>query len=490
MATYTVANITDITGNADWTFDGSNNQIGATGVGLSIGAPSGGPVADSVNVSGSYLVNDVSVTFGLAPLTSPTFTGTVTTAMLDVTGTANFATTLSVTGSVTLSDGLTVTGIVNATGGFEIGGNSIYASPALTGVPTVPTASAGTNTTQAASCAFVQNAVSNFVGSPNLNKLINPFMLVSQFNGASSVSVTSSIPTYIVDGFEVFWEGASGAVVSGQQVTDAPNGYPNSLKVTVSTGGTFGAGSLLIVQQIIEGNNLVDTEFGTANAQSLAVTFWLKSSISGVYSGAVRNAAATRSYPFNVTLSAANTWQKFIVIIPGDTGGTWVTSGNAAEMTLAICAVAGSTFQGTANSWQFANVLGTSANANSLLSTSGATFQVGPAKLEVSTVATSIVMSSMQDYTAACQRYWQPWFMELAGVATATNQTLGQSFTLIGGPMRTASPVLTILTNSSTGFIGTPSVSNQGTTTIAAAGISTGVGAFVLELNGSADARL
>lgn len=407
MATYTVANITDILGNADWTFDGSNNQIGTTGVGLSIGAPAGGPVADSVNISGNYLINNVSVTAGFATLASPTFTGTVTIPTLSVTGTATFATTLAVTGATTLSGGLAVTGIVNATGGFEIGGNSIYASPALTGVPTTPTAAPATNTTQIASCAFVTNAVSNVGGNPNVNKLINPFLEIDQANEGASVSLTSGLPSYIVDGWQVAFGGATGAVVSAQRVTTAPTGYPNSIKITVSTGGTFAAGSFLLARQPIEADNLIDTGFGTSAAQSLAVTFELMSSIAGVYSGAIQNFANSRSYPFNVTLSSANTWQKFTLVIPGDTGGTWVTSGNAGGMYLIITAVGGSTFQGTANSWAFANTFATASNTNSLLSTSGATFQVGPAKLEVSSLATPLVRTSAQQDFAICQRYYE-----------------------------------------------------------------------------------
>lgn len=436
MTTYTVANITDITGNADWTFDGSNNQIGATGVGLSIGGPSGGPVADSVNISGNYFINNVSVTAGLAPLASPTFTGTVTTSALAVGAVATFSNTLSVTGTTTLSGGANVTGIVNATVGFQIGGNSIYASPALTGVPTVPTASAGTNTTQAASCAFVTNAVSSFGGNPNPNKLINPFVEIDQTNEGSSVTLASGTPAYIVDGWAVSYGGASGAVVSAQRVTSAPPGYPNSVKVTVSTGGTFAAGSFLHVFQPIEADNLIDTAFGTASAQSLAVTFWLMSSISGVYSGAIQNYANTRSYPFNVTLSAANTWQKFEIIIPGDTGGTWVTSGNAGGMYLEVTAVGGSTFQGTANSWAFANTFATSSNTNSLLSTSGATFQVGPAKLEVSTTATPLVRVSIEDEQSNCERYYRKSYA--TGVKPGTAVGAGSNGTIWGAGVTAA----------------------------------------------------
>lgn len=426
MATYTVANITDITGNADWTFDASNNQIGATGVGLSIGAPSDGPVADSVNISGSYLINNVSVTAGLAPLASPTFTGTVTAPILDVTGAATFSSTLAVTGTTTLSDGLAVTGIVNATGGFEIGGNSIYTSPALTGSPTAPTQAAADNSTKIATTAFVTTAVSNIVGSPNQNKLINAFMEIDQANEGASVSLTSGTPSYIVDGWQAEFGGASGAVVSAQRVPSAPTGYPNSLKITVSTGGTFAASSFLYVRQPVEADNLVDTGFGASGAQSLGLTFWLISSISGVYSGAIQNYANTRSYPFNVTLSAANTWQKFTVIIPGDTGGTWVSSGSGGGLYLIIAAVGGTTFQGTPNAWAFANTFATSSNTNSLLSTSGATFQVGPAKLEVSTAVTPLVQLQPQQNLALCQRYYEKSYNP--GTAPGTASSLSGSF--------------------------------------------------------------
>jgi hypothetical protein len=53
----------------------------------------------------------------------------------------------------------TFTGIVNIPLGATIVGFAPLASPAFTGIPTVPTASPGTNTTQAASVAFVTTAV-------------------------------------------------------------------------------------------------------------------------------------------------------------------------------------------------------------------------------------------------------------------------------------------------------------------------------------------
>lgn len=113
----TLLNIGDPGGNADWSFDGSNFLTGASGVGITIGSPTGGDIANSINVAGNYYINGVSLSATFAPVASPTFTGTATVPTADIT-TLN-ATTLNAGGAYLTSGGkniLTQRALTNATG--------------------------------------------------------------------------------------------------------------------------------------------------------------------------------------------------------------------------------------------------------------------------------------------------------------------------------------------------------------------------------------
>lgn len=256
--------------------------------------------------------------------------------------------------------------------------------------------------------------------SPAPNILINPFMEIDQANEGASVSLTNNTFAYGVDGWQSGYS-ATSAVVTSQRVADGPLTYPNSLKLTVSTGGTVSSTSFLAVRQPIEGDNITELAMGNASAQTMSLTFWAKSSIgSYVMSGAIQNFAQNRSYCFNATIPSSATWTQFKVIIPGDTGGTWVNAGAAGGMYLTLVAAAGSSFQGTANTWTGSSILSTSSNTNTILSTSGATFQVSGVKLECTASPTPYGRRGMANELARCQRYYEKSYDLGTAVASVT----------------------------------------------------------------------
>jgi hypothetical protein len=82
----------------------------------------------------------------------------------------------------------------------------------------------------------------------------------------------------------------------------------------------------LYSKQRIEGYNIADLAWGTANAKTVTISFWVKSSLTGTFGGAFKNNASNRDYPFTYTISSANTWEQKSITLPGDTTGTWVTN--------------------------------------------------------------------------------------------------------------------------------------------------------------------
>jgi hypothetical protein len=159
-------------------------------------------------------------------------------------------------------------------------------------------------------------------------------------------------------------------VLSAQQTADAPPGFRSGLVVNVTTAqGGIGSGDFAVITHNIEGQRFSRSVFGNAAAQPVSIGFWVKANRTGTYSGALRNSAGNRSYPFSFTVNAANTWEWKTVTIPGDTAGTW-GSGNSVGCQIAFTLAAGATFVGTANAWAGSNLLGVTGTINAVAATS------------------------------------------------------------------------------------------------------------------------
>lgn len=260
------------------------------------------------------------------------------------------------------------------------------------------------------------------VNNINPNLVYNPFMEIAQQYEGANVTISYNGAAYVLDGWAV-GQHSNGASIKAQRIADGPLTYQNSVKVYTVTGNTVAAGDYLVIIHPIEGFTFQDAQFGTANAQSLALTFYAKSSI-GSYTacGSLRNSAKDRSYPFNFTIASANTWEKKTILIPGDTSGTWLAN-NLVGCYLTISPGVGSTFQGTANTWQAGQYLGTSSCTNTLLSTNNATFQVSGVKLEVSPISTPLGKRNFQEELLKCLRYYEKSYEQ--GTAVGNNNRAG-----------------------------------------------------------------
>jgi hypothetical protein len=160
--------------------------------------------------------------------------------------------------------------------------------------------------------------------------------------------------------------------------------------------------------QIVEADMLNDFLWGTANAQPATLSFWVYCPTGGTYSGAICNQPSppTRSYPFTFTVSGG-VLTKIVVTIPGDTAGTWVTSGNAGGLVVRFDLGSGVTLRGAAGAWASANYVGAT-GAISIVSLASGVFQITGVKLELGSVATPFNRQTMAKSLADCQRYyWQ-----------------------------------------------------------------------------------
>jgi hypothetical protein len=262
------------------------------------------------------------------------------------------------------------------------------------------------------------------------NKIINGDMRIDQRNAGAAVTNPGGVTVYGVDRFAA--DNSTDAVYTVQQVTDAPSGFISSAKITVTTAdASIGASQVSSFYQAIEGYNLADFGWGTSSAQTVTMSFWVKSSLTGTFGGALRGAASTRSYPFTYTISAANTWEQKVITIVGETTGTWNNTNGVGVQVLFGLAV-GSTFSGTPGAWASAS-LRSATGATNILSTLSATWFITGVQLEKAAAATSFENRPFGTELAMCQRY----YYRLAPKSVSRTFGIGQvlSATTVGFPV-------------------------------------------------------
>jgi hypothetical protein len=258
------------------------------------------------------------------------------------------------------------------------------------------------------------------------NRIINGAMVIDQRNAGASV--TLSTDTYTLDR----WIGFAGVAskMSIQQNAGSvtlPTGFTNYLGVTSLTAYTpLAATDVFGVSQAIEGYNIADLGWGTANAKTITISFQVYSSLTGTFGGLVKNNAGTRAYGFTYSIPIANTWTTISTTIAGDTSGTWLTT-NGLGLRLIFDLGTGSTYRVAAGSWTAGNYYGVT-GATSVVSTSGATFYITGVQLEVGSSATGFEYRQYQQELALCQRYcWVQTGNGAGAIRYATSGVAGGS---------------------------------------------------------------
>jgi hypothetical protein len=236
------------------------------------------------------------------------------------------------------------------------------------------------------------------------NRIINGDMRIDQRNAGSAATVSSD---YTVDRWKFQEGGSGGQVVSVQQVTDAPVGFSNSFKLTNTTASSsVTADAYNMFWQAVEGLNWSDLEWGTSDAKSVTISFWVKASIAGNYSLAVRSSTNDRSYVTPYAISSANTWEYKTVTIAGPTSGTFNTD-NTKAIQVAFTHSMGSNYTSSGNdAWQSESKLGATGTQVALSNTVNSTWQVTGVQIEAGTSETPFEHLQYGQQLALCQRYF------------------------------------------------------------------------------------
>jgi hypothetical protein len=241
------------------------------------------------------------------------------------------------------------------------------------------------------------------------NRLINGDMVIDQRNNGASVTITNTgSATYTVDRW--FAYGSLSSRFSVQQNAGSvtpPVGFTNYLGATSISTTSTGTGEQFILGQYIEGFNVADLGWGTTDALTVTLSFWVRSSLTGTFGGSLMNAAFNRSYPFTYTINAANTWEYKTITVAGDTTGTWLRN-NSTGLRLHFGLGVGTSLSGTAGAWA-SSTLVSATGAVSVVGTNGATFYVTGCQLERGQTATSFDVLPYTTELALCQRYLPAW---------------------------------------------------------------------------------
>jgi hypothetical protein len=270
----------------------------------------------------------------------------------------------------------------------------------------------------------------NTVGMKNI--IINGDMSIAQ-RGTSATELGNGDAGYhTVDRYLFSESGSPTAEFTQTQDTDVPTGqgFATSLKMDCTTAqASIGADDSIYIEQRIEGQNLQYLKKGTSDAESLTISFWVKSSVTGDYSTALYDNTNSRVIGNTYTISTADTWEKKTITFAGDTTGTLVNT-NVQALRLWFALLAGTNRSNSSNtSWQSFSANGKQAfgQTANLADTLGNEWYITGIQLEAGTTASDFEFLPVDVNLQRCQRYFYkfgPDSHEFFGYGYATNNAI------------------------------------------------------------------
>jgi len=280
------------------------------------------------------------------------------------------------------------------------------------------------------SITFADSSVQSSGWTGFRNRIINGAMTINQ-RGSSSYS---SPNTYTLDRFA--FANTGGQTYTVQQSTNAPAGFYNSLLMTNTNSVSAGTTNYQILYQSIEGYNIADLNWGTANAKAVTVSFWVKSSVTGTYGCILRGGSSPTYYVSSYSIPVADTWTYITLTVPGCTTDTWGST-NALGLTIYFDLGVGSTYSGAVTgAWGAGNIFGLTGGTK-FSATNGATFYITGVQLERGSTASSFEYRPYGTELQLCQRY----FYKVDGTDGLSSVGAGMSISTTEGRIAVQYPV-------------------------------------------------
>ena len=259
----------------------------------------------------------------------------------------------------------------------------------------------------------------NVVGRRNI--IINGAMQIAQ-RGTSATGIGVSPGYFCVDRWRFADSNNPTARFTQTQSTDAPEGFAASHKFEVTTNdGATDANEMQYTDQFIEAQNLQHLKYGTSNAESVTLSFYVKSSVASTMGIRFSHEDGGGSYGASYTINSVNTWERKSITVPGNTA-TAINDDNGRGMSIRFGLNIGSTYAGS-NSTAWGNGSTFGAHTNTFVGTANATWQITGVQLEVGSSATDFEHRSIGEEFMLCQRYYQLFTSGGGGTATGVGQS-------------------------------------------------------------------
>ena len=236
------------------------------------------------------------------------------------------------------------------------------------------------------------------------NIIINGDMSIAQ-RSTSVSSLTSSSTYQTIDRYAT--ELGSNGTWTQSQSTDVPTGqgFAKSLKMDCTS---TGSGGYLHITQRFEGQNLQYLKKGTSSAESLTLSFWVKSAKTGTYIAEFRDIDNTRNISKSYSISSADTWEKKTITFPGDTSGAFGNdNGSSLELNLWLAAGSGNTSGTLQTNWGSQVAANRAVGQVNLADSTSNEWYITGIQLEAGTTASDFEFLPYDVNERRCLRYYQ-----------------------------------------------------------------------------------
>ena len=257
-----------------------------------------------------------------------------------------------------------------------------------------------------------QNLVANNL--PFRNIIINGDMSIAQRATSATGIGNGDTGYHTLDRWKFFENDSPSYEFTMSQSTDVPSGqgFATSLKMDCTTAeATLAADDLAFLEQYIEGQNVQYLKKGTANAEYVTASFWVKSTKTGTFIVELVDLDNSRFTNFNYTVNASDTWEKKTVSFVPDTTGT-LDNDNAASLLFRFGLLAGTTFSSGSPSpttWlaNSGNNAKRAANQVNIADNTANEWYITGVQLEAGTTASDFEFLPHDVNLRRCQRYFQ-----------------------------------------------------------------------------------
>jgi len=253
----------------------------------------------------------------------------------------------------------------------------------------------------------------DFVSAGRKNLIINGDMRIAQRSTSSSTIIGNDYRS--LDRWRIQFSGYTAVTGTTSQSSESPPGFNNSLRVNITGPEGLASGDLGTIRYYIEAQDCQQFAYGTSQAKTLTLSFWIRSSVTGTYTIGLYQDDDGRQVTLPYTIDTADTWEYKVITIPPDTTGV-IDDDNGVGLQISWNFSAGSNYTGTDHTgWGvYANGRWANGQTADLLGVASNLYLTG-VQLEVGKNATEFEHRSYGEELALCQRYFQSIFPD--GVA-------------------------------------------------------------------------